>query len=92
MPRIEIVYALPARQWLRELVVPEGTEILEAIAQAELRAVWPDVDLSGCELRVWGHPVSPGQVVRDGDRCEFLRPLVADPKDARRRRVSRAPR
>lgn len=92
MPRIEIVYALPANQWVRELVVAEGTSVLEAIAQADLRAAWPEIDLTGCELRVWGHPVTPGQVVRDGDRYEFLRPLVADPKDARRRRATKAAR
>jgi putative ubiquitin-RnfH superfamily antitoxin RatB of RatAB toxin-antitoxin module len=89
VPRIEFVYALPARQWVREMVVPEGMEVLAAIAQADLGALWPEVDLTECEPRVWGHPLEPGQIVRDGDRCEFLRPLVADPKEARRRRVSR---
>ena len=40
-------------------------------------------------LALHGVRAAPGDALRDGDRIELLRPLVADPKDARRRRAAR---
>lgn len=39
------------------------------------------------ELGIWGRKASPETLLRDGDRIEFYRPLVADPKTARRVRA-----
>jgi hypothetical protein len=85
--RVEFVYAVPERQWRHEAVLPAGTSLGRALAEAGLDALWPELNLAGCEVRVWGQLVPEATRLTEGDRIEFLRPLVADPKDARRRRA-----
>lgn len=84
---MEFVYGIPERQWRHEVVLPDGTSLGRALAEAGLGALWPGADIAACEVRVWGQVVPDATRLRDGDRVEFLRPLVADPKDARRRRA-----
>jgi hypothetical protein len=88
--RVEFVYAVPERQWRHEATLPEGTSLGRALAETGLETLWPEADIASCEVRVWGQAVPEATRLRDGDRVEFLRPLVADPKDARRRRAARA--
>ncbi len=69
------------------LNLPEGTTVLEALCTLQMRDrdefdVNPDTALLG----VWGKPVSLDHVLAEGDRLEAYRPLVADPKTARRER------
>lgn len=87
---MEFVYGVPARQWRHEVMLPEGTSLGRALAEAGLDTLWPDADLATCEVRVWGRIVPEANRLSDGDRIEFLRPLMADPKDARRRRATKA--
>ncbi len=87
MVRVEFVHGVPERQWRHQAELPDGTSLGRALAEAGLDALWPDVDLTRCEVRIWSQVVPEATRLRDGDRVEFLRPLVADPKDARRRRV-----
>lgn len=85
--RIEFVFGRPERQWRHTAELPDGTSLGRALAEADLSVRWPAADLTGCEVRVWGHLVPEATRLKDGDRIEFLRPLVVDPKDARRRRA-----
>lgn len=87
---MEFVYAVPERQWRHEAMLPEGASLGRALAESPFETLWPGVDLAACEVRVWGQAVPESTRLRDGDRIEFLRPLVADPKDARRRRARTA--
>ena len=80
--RVELVRAWPRRHELHVLDLPRGATVADAVAAAKLA----DADHSG--LAVFGERVEADRLLADGDRVELLRPLVADPKDARRRRAS----
>lgn len=78
--KVTVVHALADRQSLVELDLAPG-----ATAQAAVDA--SGLGRAAAELGIAGRKVQPGQVVEDGDRVEILRPLAADPNEARRRRA-----
>ena len=88
--RVEVVYALPDRQFLTELDVAAGTRISEAIDASGVRTRFPREDLDGCDVGIWGRIVPPDTVLEQGDRVEIYRPLKRDPREARRERARTA--
>ena len=82
--QVEIVFALPERQVLLTVTVPEGAKVADVIAASGIARQFPDHDLTACQAGVWGQPVDRDRQVRDGDRIELLRPLEMDPREARR--------
>ncbi len=86
---VEIVYASPAEQVLLTLEVTPGTNVRQAIEQSGIRKRFPDIDALRGKIGIFGKLVTPDTVLRVGDRVEIYRPLIADPKDARRQRVRR---
>ncbi len=84
---IEVVYALPAEQTLLKKAVPAGTTVMEGIQASGLLDKFPDLDLSTHKLGIFGKLTKPDAVLRDKDRIEIYRPLIADPKEVRRRRA-----
>lgn len=86
---IEVVCALPERQEVIRLKVPEGTTILEAARLSGLPERFPEVELNPARLGVFGRLCPPERIVAAGDRVEIYRPLRADPKDRRRQRANR---
>ncbi|WP_215781541.1 MULTISPECIES: RnfH family protein [unclassified Paludibacterium] len=83
---IEVAYAAPAAQKIVALQVAAGTTALQAAEQSGLLTAFA-VDVATLKLGVFGKAVPPGQVLRAGDRVEIYRPLLADPKEVRRRRA-----
>lgn len=81
--QIEVVMAWPDRCASHRLSMPDGATLAQAVAQAALA----DAD-SVVAYAVHGLLASAQQPLRDGDRIELLRPLLADPKDNRRRRAN----
>lgn len=92
MLRVEIVYALRDGQVLLTFEVEEGTTARLAVERSGILQRYPEVDLARAGLGVFGKVVSPETLLRDGDRVEIYRLLIADPKQARRERAQRAPR
>jgi putative ubiquitin-RnfH superfamily antitoxin RatB of RatAB toxin-antitoxin module len=86
--RIEIAYATPEKQHLIALDVTTGTTAEQAIQQSAILALYTDIDLSINKIGIFGRACPLSTVLRDQDRVEIYRPLLADPKDARRRRVA----
>lgn len=87
---VEVVYALSSRVWRIELSLPPGSTAAAAVEASRLRERIPalaDVEL---DLGIFSHPCSSTRVLREGDRVEIYRPLLIDPKDARRRRAAQA--
>ncbi|WP_313344137.1 RnfH family protein [Stenotrophomonas sp.] len=86
MIRVEVVLAWPDRALSRRLALADGATVGEAIAMAAIDGA------QDCPaVAVHGVVAKPDQPLRDGDRIELLRPLLADPKDNRRRRARAAP-
>jgi putative ubiquitin-RnfH superfamily antitoxin RatB of RatAB toxin-antitoxin module len=85
--RIEIVLARPRAFESWTVNVPMGATIADALAAADLTPAWcAGQGIDG--LAIHGVRAEADATLRDGDRIELLRPLVADPKDARRRRAA----
>jgi putative ubiquitin-RnfH superfamily antitoxin RatB of RatAB toxin-antitoxin module len=84
---VEIVYALPDVQTLLKKTLPAGSTVMEAILACELLEKFPGLDLSAHKLGIFGKLTRADTVLRDKDRIEIYRPLLADPKEVRRRRA-----
>lgn len=87
---VEVAYALPHQQALLKIRLPAGATALQAAQQSGIASKFDGLDLEDATLGIFGHVVAPGQVLRDGDRVEIYRPLLADPKDVRKARAERA--
>lgn len=87
---VEVVYALPEKQYLYAVKVEEGSSVEQAIHASGILALRNDIDLSQNKLGVFSRPVKPSDTVQAGDRIEIYRPLIADPKELRRQRAERA--
>ncbi len=84
---IEVVYALPHEQTLLKKSLPEGATLMEGILASGLLDKHPGIDLSTHKLGIFGKLAKPDTVLRDKDRIEIYRPLIADPKEVRRKRA-----
>ena len=88
MIHVEVVYALPQRQELVELRLPEGATVRQAIEASGLLEKYPDIDLDRRnKLGIYAKLVKADTEVRDRDRVEIYRPLIADPKAVRKKRA-----
>ncbi len=88
--KIEVVHARPDKQVLLSLEVPEGTTVIEAIDLSGIRDAFPDLAVDPARLGIFSQKAAPTDVLREGDRVEIYRPLIADPKESRRRRAAKA--
>jgi len=89
--RVLVALALPERQEVLELEMPEGSTVGDAIVAAKLGERFPGIGAADLEAGVWSRVASAATVLRDGDRVELYRALKADPKDARRARARLTP-
>ena len=71
---------------LVSLSLPEGATVLDALKASGLIERHPEIDPSQMKLGGWGKLREPHDVLRDADRVEVYRPLLVDPKEARRQR------
>lgn len=78
--KVEVVHALPGHQQVVSLELEAGASALDAVRASGLAARY-------AALAIFGRRVAPETKLRDGDRVELLRPLAADPNEARRRRA-----
>ncbi|MBI2381880.1 MAG: RnfH family protein [Gammaproteobacteria bacterium] len=87
---IEVAYALPERQRIVVLHVPAGTRAAQALELSGLLREFPEIEAGTARLGIFGRLCAGGETLRAGDRLEIYRPLIADPKEARRARVAKA--
>ena len=83
---IEIAYALPDRYYLKSFKVDEGTMIQTAILQSGILQQF--TDLRENKVGIYSRPAKLTDQLKDGDRIEIYRPLLADPKEIRRKRAA----
>ncbi len=86
--RVEVVYALPAKQELLTVKVAPGTTVRQAIEASGILEKYPEIDLAKNKLGVFAKLTKPDAVLRDRDRVEIYRPLIADPKEVRKQRAA----
>lgn len=85
---VEVVYASPQEQRLIALQVAPGTKVREAIEQSGICDYFPEIDLDASKVGIWGKLARMDAVLQAGDRVEIYRPLIADPKEARKKRAA----
>ncbi|AHC46979.1 UPF0125 protein yfjF [Achromobacter xylosoxidans NBRC 15126 = ATCC 27061] len=84
---MSVCYALPAQVWLRELRLPAGATVADALRESGFAQAFPVVQPWERGVGVFGRVVEAGTPLRDGDRVEIYRGLSFDPKESRRRRA-----
>ena len=91
MIAIEVAYALPDKQKILVLQVAEGTSVYDAAINSGMDQFFSDLNIAEAKLGVFGKAVAKPQqqVVREGDRIEIYRPLIADPKEVRKARAAK---
>lgn len=83
---IQVCYALPERQEIIRLKVAGGAVLKDAVEQSGLLEKYPEISLEQGKFGVFGKLSKTDTVLREGDRIEIYRPLIADPKESRRKR------
>ena len=84
---IEIAYALPQKQELVQLKLPAGSTVQQAIEASGLKQKHPEIDLAKNKVGIFGKLSKLDAPLRDRDRVEIYRPLIADPKEVRKKRA-----
>jgi putative ubiquitin-RnfH superfamily antitoxin RatB of RatAB toxin-antitoxin module len=85
--RIQVCWATPEQQQIRELELPAPVTLEQAVRASGILDDLPDVTLADNEVGVFSERRKLGDKLRDGDRVEIYRPLLADPKEVRRKRA-----
>lgn len=85
---VEVAYAMPEKQIIRAVNVDTGTTIGAAIVQSGIMMDFPDLELEEAKVGIFGKAAAMTTVLADGDRVEIYRPLIADPKEIRRKRAA----
>ncbi len=84
--QFEVAYALPQRQVIAKVTATEGTTAAEAIELSGIRQLFPGIEEHPV-VGIFSRKVPMDYVMKQGDRLEIYRPLLADPKDVRRRKA-----
>ena len=87
--QIYVAYATPADEFIHPMRVAPGTTIGQAIEGSGVLSRFPEINLVTQPVGIYGKKKSLDTVLRERDRVEIYRPLVADPKDSRRRRAAK---
>jgi uncharacterized protein len=87
---IEVAYATPEKQVLLEVVIANNTTVEQAIKGSGIISRFPEIDLDVQKVGIWNRTCKLSDLPSKGDRIEIYRPLIADPKEARRLRAEKA--
>jgi hypothetical protein len=85
---IEVAYALPDQQLIVAFTTAPGTTAEQAIAASGILQKFPEIDMAVSKIGIFGKMVKPDTELRELDRVEIYRALIADPKEVRRQRAA----
>lgn len=88
--QVEVVYPLPDEQKVLQVKVEKGTFAKDAVRQSGLLKLYPEINLDEASIGIYSRLLKSDEIVCDGDRIEIYRPLLADPKEVRKRRAEEA--
>ena len=86
---VEVAYATPQKQIILECEVEAGSTARAIVLGSGIDQHFAEIDLTSCDLGVFGKAVADDCELVDGDRIEIYRPLIADPKEVRRQRAAK---
>ncbi|WP_444997286.1 RnfH family protein [Aliikangiella sp. IMCC44359] len=85
---VELIYPLPTEQELITIKVKTGCQVKQAIVASGILDKYPDIDLAKNKVGIFSKVCKLNETLREGDRIEIYRPLIADPKEARKKKAS----
>ncbi len=85
---VQVAYAKPEEQYIVVLEVEQGTTLEQAIERSGILARYPEIDSQSAKVGIFGKAASRTTKLSAGDRVEIYRPLIADPKEARKKRAA----
>ncbi|MDQ7049399.1 MAG: RnfH family protein [Enterobacterales bacterium] len=85
--QIELIYALAHKQKLINLNIAADASVEQAIEQSEILKDYPEIDLQINKVGIFSRVCQLSDGLHDGDRIEIYRPLIIDPKEARKKRA-----
>lgn len=88
MIHIEVAYATPEEQVIIPIDIESGATAEQAIQQSKIQQLFTDINLTKQKIGIFSKPCKLDTVLRDGDRIEIYRPLIADPKAVRKKRAA----
>ncbi|MBL8432001.1 MAG: RnfH family protein [Dechloromonas sp.] len=86
--KVEVCYALPDKQVLVPLVLAEGATLQQALEASGLLEKHPEIDLRKNKFGIFAKLSKLDTALRDRDRVEIYRPLIADPREVRKQRAA----
>jgi putative ubiquitin-RnfH superfamily antitoxin RatB of RatAB toxin-antitoxin module len=88
---VEVAFALPTEQKIISLNVPDECSAYEAVIKSGIVELYPEIDPETTPMGVWAKVLkNPKEtLLREGQRVEIYRPLIADPKEARAKRAAK---
>ncbi|MBN8463974.1 MAG: RnfH family protein [Dechloromonas sp.] len=86
--KVEVCYALPDKQVLVPLVLAEGATLQQALEASGLLEKHPEIDLRKNKFGIFAKLSRLDTALRDRDRVEIYRPLIADPREVRKQRAA----
>lgn len=87
---IEVVYGTPEKQLILKVLVASDATVEQTIETSGISQHFPEIDLSENKVGIWNRTCKLTDTLKDGDRIEIYRPLIADPKEVRRMRAEKA--
>jgi len=84
---IEVAFASPSKQLIIPINVKTGTTAREAIIKSGIQKEFPEINIDIDPIGIFGKHITYDQTLREKDRVEIYRPLIADPKEIRRQRA-----
>ena len=88
--QVEVVYGTPQKQEILTISVDQGTTVEQAIEASGIKSIFEEIDLNIHNVGIWNRSAKLTDVLTDLDRIEIYRPLIADPKEVRKRRAEKA--
>ena len=88
--RVTVVWSPGARVvHEKNLMLPAGATARQALDASGFLIQFPQLARQALPLGIWGRKAEPSHILRDLDRVEIYRPLIVDPKVARRARFQK---
>ncbi|MDX2318991.1 MAG: RnfH family protein [Moritella sp.] len=87
---VEVIYALPKEQITFTVSVEQGATAQQAINASGILTKYPEIELDKNKLGIYSRLIKLDTVLEAGERVEIYRPLIADPKEMRKRRAGKA--
>ena len=87
---VEVAYGNSKEQVILTVEAEEGITVEQAVEQSGILAKFPEIDLGGVnKVGIFGKATKLNQVMKEGERVEIYRPLIADPKQARKKKAAK---